>query len=204
MTDESPEAGFTLLEVLIALAIVGGVVAALVGIIDTARRLQASVDVRHQRQVEAAQLRGVLHDALSQLRTVAGASSLVGDRRRIAITAEAPRPLGMAEPVVLGLDPGEDGRGLIATWRRLAEGASLPAPLRLIATDREVRFDYLAAEGEWTPSWDRSGRIPLLLRVTIADVDLRTDATVLQFAPRALASPDCARGANTAGCGAHR
>jgi hypothetical protein len=204
VTDQNSEAGFTVFELLVALAIVGGVVAALVGIMDTARRLQTTVDLRHQRYAETAQLRGVLLDALSQLHAAPGAPSLSGDQRRMTLLAEAPRPLGMAEPVMLGLDPGEDRQGLIATWRAPTGEAPLAAPLWLIAPDRSVRFDYLDPEGHWTSKWDRPDQLPQLLRVTIADVDRRSDPTILQLGLRALAASHCARASDPTSCGARK
>jgi prepilin-type N-terminal cleavage/methylation domain-containing protein len=190
---DNGRAGFTVFELLIALAILGGVVGSLAGILETARRLQFAVEERHQRYGESAQLRGVLVDALSQLRDLPGpapASRLSGNHRRITLLAEAPRPLGMDQPSILNLAPDEDQLGLVATWRPSAGQAS-PMSMRLIAADRQVRFNYLALDGGWREGWDPLDTLPALLRVTIEAPDRRTAAVVLQIPLRALTPQTC-------------
>ncbi len=205
MTKECDESGFTVIELLVALAILGGVIAALVGIFDTAQRLHSAVEFRHHRSAETILLRGVLFDALSQLRGGAGASqtpSFSGDGRRLALRAEAPRPMGMAEPVLLSLDPDESQQGLVATWRPLAgEASPLHRPLRLIAADQSVRFAYLAPEGGWTENWNRPDQVPRLLRVTLEPLDRKTPHAVLQIPIRALTPVGCLRERDATLCG---
>ena len=173
-----PDAGFTLLEVLAALVVLGFLMAGLSGGV----RLGLRAWDQQERAVAGHGDLDAADRAVRQL--IAGiypgtptrTSMVDGTAGRLAMVTALPAsaPARMAE-VALGLD----GQRLVMRWTPLAPGVRLgPAPefgeAELLRGVSGVRFAYWPRDGRggWRDAWDRQDP-PALIRVRLSFADGR-------------------------------
>ena len=171
MKHPSDESGFSLVELLIALAILSLVVVTVTSTFGYAQRvLQLMTDAAYQLD-DITLTRRLLVDALGQL-TSSGATEqqtrFLGERNGFTIAAAGPRILGSAGPITLKVEAVQRG-GLAIAWQNLPEsGSSTGFTRRLLAADYRVWLSYFAASTGWTTVWSDASYAPTLLRVEFA------------------------------------
>lgn len=163
-------AGFTLLELMVALAVAALAVTGLAHLLGDAAGLDARLGDRRRATGEAEALFSTLEQLLAdpprELRGEAlrlaggpGGPAVSGTKDAIKVLSRGPRVLGLPEPVsfVLSLDPGVTSEGGRVTLGRLpTTGAFEPEP---VARAREfgLRYAAVAQGGDpvWTDAWSR-------------------------------------------------
>ena len=171
MKHPSDESGFSLVELLIALAILSLVVVTVTSTFGYAQRvLQLMTDAAYQLD-DITLTRRLLVDALGQL-TSSGATEpqtrFLGERNGFTIAATGPRILGLAGPITLKVEAAQAG-GLTISWQNLPEsGSGTGFTRRLVAADYRVWLSYYAASTGWTTLWSDASYAPSLLRVEFA------------------------------------
>jgi general secretion pathway protein J len=198
------ERGFTLVELLVALSVLGLVLVTLASVFDAAHRMFFAAGQSARELEELALVRRLLTDSLGQLTGVPGeGAALAGDDRSLTVFAPAPRVLAHAAPVLLDLAPNSDQRGLLASWSaEPSKGSSSSPARRIVVRERQVRFAYFSLDAGWLASWSDPARAPGLVRVTVGEGGTETASTELVFETRLLARTSC--GSRSAGrlCGA--
>ncbi|MFG1479814.1 prepilin-type N-terminal cleavage/methylation domain-containing protein [Xanthobacter sp. V4C-4] len=207
-------AGFTLVEVLVALALAGLVVSALA----TLTRQWLPNWRRGFERVEAAERVGLA------LGRVAADLSVV---EAVPASLERPRPLFDGAPSsitfvrtalgphappgleIVRLGPGADGAGLVRSAAPYAPRRSeeplgvFGAPVRVLGAAYRLDFSYSGRDGLWLGSWSDLDELPRAVRVVVRDgrtgraLDVSTVVVV-----RAELPADCVSEATRQGCGA--
>ncbi|MBI1848001.1 MAG: prepilin-type N-terminal cleavage/methylation domain-containing protein [Candidatus Rokubacteria bacterium] len=178
------EGGFTLLELVIALAIVG----ALVAIAFAGLRVGLAAWSQGEDRIDVHQhLRGV---ATLLARAVGGAYPyraapglapevvllFTGTGERLELVTQS-EPLPAAVPiaftaVVLALESGDDGSGLTVRQRVLPNRDPFTDAVVVLRdpTIKTLGFSYLGASGGWQEAWDgeTENALPRAVRITIA------------------------------------
>jgi general secretion pathway protein J len=204
MKHPSDESGFSLVELLIALAILSLVVVTVASTFGYAERvLQLMTDAAYQLD-DITLTRRLLVDALGQL-TSSGATEqqtrFLGERNGFTIAATGPRILGSAGPITLKVEAAQAG-GLTIAWQNLPEsgsGTGTGFTRRLVAADYRVWLSYYATNTGWTTVWSDAGYAPSLLRVEFArkggeDTDLGLTIPIRPVRPAACAIQPAAKG----------
>lgn len=182
------EAGFSLIEVLIALVLFSLMAALLTGTIASARKALAFVEMSNAASPVAA-AQGYLHSALAQARSKARIGvtddsqlSFVGDKESMSfITSYAPRGQydGLYH-VTIGLQPSAGQSGLfdlvaVQTFDRPStSNQPQDATLHSILIENiiSVAFSYLGAledqnKFQWQDSWSQLYRLPALVAIDV-------------------------------------
>lgn len=170
--------GFTLVEMLIALSIVGLTVAIIGGALRTGLQY-LNRSSRAQTELEQANLlRTVLRDALRQVLVPSRAASIQGDDKHLTIHSAPLRLPAYTGETVLSLDGSADAGGLLATWQgsdRLSESISS----RILTTDRNVVFSYFKKDMGWVTLWPGGAGLPDIIRSKIEDKSAGRSITMM-------------------------
>ena len=181
--------GFTLLEVMLALLLLGLLLAGTVGAIRTAVHAMHSGEQAIDRTSRMRVAQEFIRHQVSRIMPLAFArdentnSNFVFDGRRDFMRFVAPMPgyLGHGGAYVqkLSLERGNNGTQLVFRHALLngfdpddAFADAEREPVILLEHIQRARFRFRAMDdrgklGEWTDDWDQAGRSPLLVRVEI-------------------------------------
>jgi prepilin-type N-terminal cleavage/methylation domain-containing protein len=193
MKHRSDESGFSLVELLIALAILSLVVATVTSAFAYAQRvLQLMTDAAYQLD-DITLTRRLLIDVLSQLASSGGTEQqtrFLGERNGFTVVSIGPRIFGSAGPITLKVGTAQRG-GLDISWQNLPESGSAFSR-RVVAADYQVWLSYFAPSTGWTAVWSDIGYAPTLLRVEFAqkggeDTDLGLTIPIRLMRPAACA-----------------
>lgn len=161
----SPQQGFTLVEMLVALFIFAVLAGAGVGLLRSSVDTQQAVDRALADLGGAARLRMLLGNDLAQAvaRPLPGApGGFLGEGAAMVLvrTAEPvePRP---GDPGLQALRWSLSGGRLVRTMLR-SDGTELAAPATLIGDVTQFSFRYRAASGEWRQDWTAAAGEPPL------------------------------------------
>jgi len=183
---QSPNAGFTLLELLIALGLMAAIMAAAFGGLRFGARLWEAGNVRAEAAGEFRSTYRVLRQLLasSQPLTLADESepayAFEGDSDELRFVA--PVPVGAGEAgayaIVLFTTRDREGQDLHLGWSRFdgdeedIDEFESDDDIVLVRDIRDLRFAYFgtsktANEPAWTDRWDDPDQLPRLVRLTI-------------------------------------
>lgn len=158
--------GFTLVEVLIALAIAAGALALLIGIAPAAARLDARVRAMSLRDTEI--VNGL--DALGGVIGRAADGRVIGDGARLRfVMAELGYPAapGLYDAeIAIAPAIGADRVGVDVVFHRqpVLGGARVTAPV--LRSLKGARFSYAGRDGAWNSAWNDDNP-PALIRVSL-------------------------------------
>jgi general secretion pathway protein J len=213
-------AGFTLVELLIALTLLGLLTTLIFGGLRLAARAWAKVDDRAAEAADQWAVEDVLRHAVTAAYP-AFASADPGDRtivfdgtdKTLALLAPLPQAIGsgITAQMRFFLADQEHSRTLVMGWRldlpSAATGASLPEnQVKLLDHVRSIQFEYFgpAAEGGapiWQAQWSGRDRLPDLVRIHLErDGPASSDWPDLLVEPRAAMNSACLYDAATLGC----
>lgn len=200
----SREAGFTLAELLVSLAILGMTSVMLLSGVSTGRRVWDRVETRGAQKdavaAASARIRSLIETAFPETLFSTGAPSVAfaGNNLGMTFLAAPPsdrRPAGPAEYRL-----GTDAAGVLTLIR---PGA---APVQLLTGVRSADFAYFGAappdnERRWRDGWRQQPRLPELVRVRLefAPGDTR-DWPDLVARPAATIDAACVTDFNSGGC----
>lgn len=187
------EAGFTLLELLVALTLLGLVLAVIFGELRFTARAWDAADAKLDRNGELLSVHSFLRQRLQQVQVPkqgpegnAGATYTVfeGSSRSMDFLATMPANIsqGGFYEISLSSQIGADGNDLFISWRPFAEdGTRFVADTRensrvLLSGVREVRFSYFGktspnAAAQWWDIWPARESAPSLIRLEISFED---------------------------------
>jgi type II secretory pathway component PulJ len=204
MKPNQPDVGFTVVEILVALSIIGLVAVTLISTLDYGRNALTAIQSDGHRLEQIALLRRVLAEALAQVTPAASARAPIsGNDRTLIVMTSAPRLLSfLNSPVRFALGPGAGGDGLSASWD--ADSNPNSVDHRIVSSDYSVRFSYLAAEAAWTHVWADQTRAPSAIRAELRRAQGIGKGVELIFPVRVLASSVCAVEPRAAPCRAAR
>jgi general secretion pathway protein J len=202
----SPEAGFTLVELLVAITLVGLLTVVMFGGLRFGTRAADAVGARTDR---AAQL-GIVYDFMQNELTdarlppasndpTAASTDFDGEPDSLSFVTVPPGYLALGGFNMLRVAlEGEQTRRLTVTWRPIPHG-SLPMPTGTLQPSvilekiRTVEFGYFGTTDqnrppEWQDRWNNQTALPLLVRLKIAWAD-GSAAPDLVIAPRMAGPP---------------
>jgi general secretion pathway protein J len=181
-------AGFTLIEVLLAIVLLGLLSLGVYGAISTSTRAVRSGELAIERTNKLRVTQELLRRQLSQALAVAydrdpgdgRITNFAGERDRLTWVSAMPGYLGRGGPYVQQLAFERDGgSGTLRFRHALLNGFELregfpdePGPVVLLERVSEVRIGYrgITPEGrldDWQDDWDKSGPLPLLVRIEV-------------------------------------
>lgn len=178
MSPTRPEAGFSLIEVLVALAVAGLAVSGLVGFVMQASRFDTALNARSLAREEIDGVLRVLEvlidDAAEEMRE-STAAAIAGDRRSIRIMTKGPRILGTTRPSLFELSYEEkiDGPGRIV----LAWSDPITNAVRREEVSREIA-EFSLSYASWTRplNWETSWTRPVIA-LSLVRIDLMSSRT---------------------------
>jgi prepilin-type N-terminal cleavage/methylation domain-containing protein len=199
------EAGFTLLELLVAMTLTAAIAAMAAGALRVGSMALARTTAVSEAAVEDRALRGFLGALLRDARPMRvndGARNppvlFEGGPDALLLAASLPSALAPPGPrlVLLRFEPAEDGIAAL-TLRSIPLGARRPSRAQVEAAPRETlavgladgRFAYAVEAGALADHWRGRARTPGHVAVTLRWADDR-DWPVLRAAPRLRAEPD--------------
>ena len=204
MNRKSSESGFSLVELLIALSILGLVIAALASTFGFAQRVFDIMNGAASQLDDITLTRRLLADALGQLASNGLAdqpSGFQGGRDGFSIFVLGPRILSSAGPMTLKVEAVQDG-GLAVSWQNETEDGDRTEFLRrVVARDYHVRLSYYSKATGWTGAWNASDEEPLLLRVLFARKGSEEIELALTLPIRRVRPALCATRAAVKACG---
>jgi len=187
------DAGFTLLELLVALTLLGLVMAVVFGELRFTARAWDSADARAARNAELLGVHGFLRQRFEQLyvpqqiRTADAADgppAFDGSGHTLTFLATMPANVsqGGYYRIELSLEPGEDGEDLLVAWRpfdadEINTVANGPDNSRVLLRGvREISFAYYGATSDnvapqWWDIWPARDAAPSLIRMDVAFAD---------------------------------
>ncbi|MGZ0190512.1 MAG: prepilin-type N-terminal cleavage/methylation domain-containing protein [Alphaproteobacteria bacterium] len=179
------EAGFTLVELLIALTLLGFLSVALFGGLRFGARSWTAIDSASARQEEIALSQTFLRDRLGQISAVGPpidgklppTLEIAGKADRIAFAAPWLSPLGQGRLFIFTLwhDPAGDG-ALMIQWRPadedIVDSESLTGERALIRGVQAVQITYFGQHGKadvlnWQHRWNSQTKTPRMVRLTV-------------------------------------
>ncbi len=197
--NERGERGFTLLEMLIAMTLLGLLMLGLFGGLRLGARVWEASDARSADRARIEAVQRFIRTYLGQARPLAAADrtgddlvAFIGRPGGLDFTATLPTHLsaGGFEHVALSLAERDRDQGLVlehGPLRRREDGRAeliqLEEPETAVLLDNvaAVEFSYYGAhdrdeDGEWSDRWDDEDRLPLLVRIRVAfpESDRRT------------------------------
>lgn len=172
------ERGLTLVEALVALALLGLLAAGAAGLLPVMGRLSAAASAAQAETQALARshdfLRAVIAQArpLSDLGTIAPAENLRMGPDHLRLLTRLPDGLGPGGPALLDLVVETTETGNQATLRLTAtpmRPGTATAQALLITGATRIEWDYYdAATGTWVPDWSGLTGLPALLRLRVA------------------------------------
>ena len=187
------EAGFTLLELLVALTLLGLVLAVIFGELRFTARAWDAADAKLDRNGELLSVHSFLRQRLQQVHVpqqigapdVADSAAIFdGDARSMEFLATMPANVsqGGFYEISLSSQIGEDGNDLFISWRPFDEDgtrrvADNPNNSRvLLRGARDIRFSYFGSTTEntapqWWSIWPARDAAPSLIRLEISFED---------------------------------
>jgi len=214
--EDDGEAGFTLVEMLVALALFSVLVTVLFSNVQFGLKAWNKTSASIEQLDRAAMVQDVLRRIVGGLYPMAnsenGAQPLVdfsGSRDGMSFLGNAPLVMGGAgrfryELVVERRD--QQSNLVLNATPELANDRSLPAKTLLLSDIARVEFSYLGEAkgnqaGNWTDGWTRRSDTPRLVRIRVA---FRSDNArawpELLIAPRVLADVGCVYDSITMRC----
>ncbi len=193
------EAGFTLLELLVALTLLGLILAVIFGELRFTARAWDATDAKLDRNGELLSVHAFLRQRFQQVYVPRpdrdaeeqddGGVVFAGSGRAMSFLGTMPAnvSVGGFYEISLSAETGQDGNDLFISWRpfdedgtaRVADGPDNSRTL--LRGVREVRFSYFgrsgdAVEPQWWDIWPSRDAAPSLIRVRLSfdDDDLRT------------------------------
>lgn len=185
------EQGFTLVELIIALTLIGIMSAALFGALRFSGRAWDSAQVRvsEMSDGEAARnfLRVRLEEVQPQLIFVSEDQqepAFRGTERTVRFASFMPPEVGLGGTYLFSLEPGERDKGLMLDWlllrptRQIDVADGRKRPRVLFEPDMEIRFRYFGRmdqqrnqrlPAQWFSRWDESFYLPDLVEVSFLD-----------------------------------
>lgn len=212
--------GFTLVELLIALTLLGLLTTLIFGGMRLAARAWAKVDDRAAEAADQWAVQDVLHHAITAAypafasadpsdRTVA----FDGASETLALLAPLPQAIGAGITVQMRfyLTGNERSRALVLGWRLDLPSAATGAPLaetqvKLLDHVRSIRFEYFGSASDggepvWQEQWSGRSRLPALVRIHLErDGPSSSDWPDLLVEPRAAMNSACLYDPATLGC----
>lgn len=170
MSARPNEQGFTLVEILIALSILGLVMIVLTSTFDFAQRSFATMSSAEHQFVDVTVTRRLLVDALGQVDSEATTATALfsGTSSGFAVMALGPRILSASNPLLLQVEASPDG-GLVLSWQNQSPDNSQAAVVRrIIASGFQVRFAYFGSRVGWITEWNDKTVEPSLLRLAFS------------------------------------
>lgn len=186
-------AGFTLLELLVALTLLGLVMAVVFGELRFSARAWDAADARTQRSSELLSVHSFLRQRFEQIytppriRTADNSDTPPAfDGSGHAVTFLATMPANVSQggyyQISLSAEPGTEGEELFIAWRPFDEEgmrtvANGPNNSRVLLEGvREVRFSYYGATSknvapQWWDIWPSRDTAPSLIRMDVAFAD---------------------------------
>lgn len=192
------QAGFTLLELLVALTLLGLVLAVVFGELRFAARAWDATDAKLDRNSELLSVHSFLRQRFQQIHVTAqnrrpedDDSPVVFDGNSRSMVFLGTMPANISDggfyEISLSSETGEDGNNLFLSWRPFdqdgtARVADSPENSRILLANIDgVRFSYFGRTGEsvapqWWDIWPSRDAAPALIRmeVTFADGDRRS------------------------------
>ncbi|KGM55184.1 general secretion pathway protein GspJ [Lysobacter arseniciresistens ZS79] len=186
--------GFTLIEVLLATVLLAAGLAIAFSTLGAATRTAHRGESLAQRSERIRAVEGFLRKRIAAARPLAFATDedslvpqrFVGSAERMRFVADLPDYLGRGGPHLHDLQVHRDGdeARIEVDFRIVLAGETIaPAeprpPEQLVDGLGEVRFRYRALDpetgalGEWRDEWEAADRLPLLVEVSISDLDGR-------------------------------
>ncbi len=187
------QAGFTLLELLVALTLLGLVLAAIFGELRFAARAWDAADARLDRNSELLSVHSFVRQRLQQVHVMPRKSEQEGDDSAVVFagssrsmeflsTMPANVSVGGFYEISLSSEIGRDGRNLFISWRPFDEDGTTivadgPNNSRVLLRGvREVRFSYFGRTSEtvapqWWDIWPSRDTAPSLIRMRVSFED---------------------------------
>ncbi len=184
------QAGFTLLELLVALTLLGLVMAAIFGELRFATRAWDAADAKLERNGELLSVHAFVRQRLQQVHVPQPNRErdnddspvvFAGNSRSMEFLATMPANIadGGFYEISLSSEIGRDGNNLFISWRPFDEGGTAsvadgPDNSRVLLRGvREVRFAYFGQTGEtlapqWWDIWPSRNAAPTLIRMRVS------------------------------------
>jgi general secretion pathway protein J len=200
------EAGFTLVELLVAITLVGLLTVVMFGGLRFGTRAANAVSGRTDRAAQLSVVYDFMQNELTDARLpsassdpATAASDFDGEPDSLSFVAVPPSylALGGFNMLRVALD-GEQSRRLTVSWHPIPHGALPAAPVTvqpsvILEKIRGVEFGYFGITDqnrppEWQDRWENQTALPLLVRLRIAWAD-GSSAPDLIIAPRMAGPP---------------
>ncbi len=183
--------GFTLLEVILAMAVLGLIIGGMVSISAVVIRMVASMNEAQMEMIEKDQFERLLRENISHIEADSSIR-LIGPATRLQMAGDAGQVLVLSQangifPVAglavatdsVAIETRRDRAGLFSVnilyyaedyWSAVNDGAGLDEDLLTVVPFRRglVRFDWSAydpAQDEWFSEWEEGGRRPHFLEL---------------------------------------
>lgn len=175
MTARSPEAGFTLVEMLVAMTIFALLAAASVGLLRSSVDTQSAVDRRLAETGAVGRLHSALASDLGQavLRPTRGPGgerpAFIGESSRMQLVRSGwhnldDEPRSDLQRVEWRLEAG----GLARVGHRLLDGSDSGEPAVLVHSVDQAGFRYRGPAGDWSSVWQATPEQPLPTAVELS------------------------------------
>jgi general secretion pathway protein J len=190
------ERGFTLLELLVAVALLGMMSVILLNGVQFGARAWERAEARLDRASDRAAREGLLRRQLSQIypirRDRRADAQLVfnGARDALHFAGPAPAHAAVAGTYIYDLRVSADGRKeLVLSWSMMGNGA-YPGRIVLLRDVRSVELSYFGAlrqdrPSAWRSSWQNGEYLPRMISLRVAGSGGETDGPIeMVVAPR--------------------
>lgn len=193
MIDNSDQAGFTVVELMIALSVVSMLMAVLVSSFHFGNQVMRST--RHTAGLihDVAIIKQLMGDTLAQVvlpKVATAVPAISGNADALRVVSLGPRILSAANPIVVDIATNPRDGGVTAAWHALDQPSGARAPRQIIPPNRRVRFSYFGPEG-WIDRWQAPDTLPALVRVDFNDIVDPASASTLVIPVRAVRPAIC-------------